>query len=60
MVIIGFIFMFTGFVGSVVTGVSVIGAMAIYLLEIMVAFIQAFIFALLSTVFINMAVHAEH
>jgi F-type H+-transporting ATPase subunit a len=60
MVIFGFIFMFTGFVGSVVTGVSVIGAMAIYLLEIMVAFIQAFIFALLSTVFINMAVHAEH
>ena len=60
MVIFGFIFMFTGLVGAAVTGVSVIGAVAIYLLEVMVAFIQAFIFALLSTVFINMAVHAEH
>jgi len=29
-------------------------------LEIMVALIQAFIFALLSTVFINLALHAEH
>jgi F-type H+-transporting ATPase subunit a len=60
MVIFGFIFMFTGLVGAAVTGVTVIGAMAIYLLEVMVAFIQAFIFALLSTVFINMAMHAEH
>lgn len=60
LVIFGFIFMFTGFVGKMVTGVSIIGVVAIYLLEIMVAFIQAFIFALLSTVFINMAVHAEH
>ena len=52
--------MFTGFVSAVITGISIIGVVVISLLELMVAFIQAFIFALLSTVFINMAIHAEH
>jgi F-type H+-transporting ATPase subunit a len=60
LVIFGFMFMFTGFVGATITGISVIGVVVISLLELMVALIQAFIFALLSTVFINMAIHAEH
>ncbi len=40
--------------------VSVPFAAAIYLLEIFVAFVQAFIFTLLSAVFISMAAHPEH
>ena len=59
-VLLGFIFMFTGVVGYAVAGISAIGVIAIDLLEMMVAVIQAFIFALLSTVFINLALHAEH
>jgi F-type H+-transporting ATPase subunit a len=39
---------------------SVPFAAAIYLLEIFVAFVQAFVFVLLSTVFISMAAHPEH
>jgi len=35
-------------------------AVAMSLLEILVAFIQAYIFALLATIFIGMAVHPEH
>jgi F-type H+-transporting ATPase subunit a len=33
---------------------------AIYLLEIFVSFVQAFVFTLLSTVFIGMAAHPDH
>ncbi len=40
--------------------VSVPFAAAIYLLEIFIAFVQAFIFTLLSAVFISMAAHPEH
>ena len=40
--------------------VSVPFAAAIYMLEIFVAFVQAFIFTLLSAVFISMAAHPEH
>ena len=40
--------------------VSVAMAAAIYLLEIFIACIQAFIFTLLSALFINMAAHPEH
>ena len=39
---------------------SVAFAAAIYLLEIFICFIQAFIFTLLSAVFINMAAHPDH
>ncbi|HIC70397.1 MAG TPA: F0F1 ATP synthase subunit A, partial [Candidatus Latescibacteria bacterium] len=39
---------------------SVVLAAAIYLLEIFIAFIQAFIFTLLSALFISMAAHPEH
>jgi F-type H+-transporting ATPase subunit a len=35
-------------------------AAAIYLLEIFVGFVQAFVFTLLSTVFIGMAAHPDH
>jgi F-type H+-transporting ATPase subunit a len=39
---------------------SVPFAAAIYLLEIFIAFVQAFVFTLLSTVFISMAAHPDH
>lgn len=39
---------------------SVAFAAAIYLLEIFIAFVQAFIFTLLSALFISMAAHPEH
>ena len=39
---------------------SVLFALAIYLLEIFVAFVQAYVFTLLSAVFIGMAIHQEH
>lgn len=41
----------------VVTPASVLGQVGIGLLELLVAFIQAYIFAFLSTLFISMAVH---
>ena len=40
--------------------VSVPLAAALYLLEIFIAFVQAFIFTLLSALFINMAAHPDH
>lgn len=40
--------------------VSVVFAAAIYLFEIFIAFVQAFIFTLLSALFINMAAHPDH
>ena len=43
-----------------VSPVSVGFALFIYLLEILVAFIQAYIFTILSSLFIGMAVHQEH
>ena len=39
---------------------SVVFAAAIYLFEIFIAFVQAFIFTLLSALFINMAAHPDH
>ena len=39
---------------------SVPFAVAIYMLEIFVGFVQAFVFTLLSTVFISMAAHPDH
>ncbi|HEY5124900.1 MAG TPA: F0F1 ATP synthase subunit A, partial [Ignavibacteria bacterium] len=35
-------------------------AIFIYMLEIFVAVLQAYIFTMLSVIFINMAVHQEH
>ena len=39
---------------------SVLGAVALNLLELFVAFLQAYIFTFLATLFIGMAVHPEH
>ncbi|MCF8260855.1 MAG: F0F1 ATP synthase subunit A [Melioribacteraceae bacterium] len=44
----------------VVVPVSVAFALFIYLLEILVSLIQAYIFTMLSSLFIGMAVHQEH
>ena len=40
-----------------VTGASILGAIAISLLELFVAFLQAYIFTFLAALFIGMAVH---
>ena len=39
---------------------SVLGAVAVTFLELFVAFLQAFIFTFLTTIFIGMAVAPEH
>ena len=44
------------FVGSL----SILGSVAISGLELFVAFLQAYIFTFLATIFIGMAVHQEH
>ena len=49
------------FMGTIfVAPVSVAFALFIYLLEILVALIQAYIFTILTSLFIGMAVHQEH
>lgn len=53
--LIGFIFQF----GLKIAPISIAGAAAIYLLEIFVAFLQAFIFALLTSIFIGSVMHAH-
>ena len=55
--LIGLIFILKTFV---VAPVSVAFALFIYLLEILVALIQAYIFTMLSSLFIGMAVHQDH
>ncbi|MBW7995227.1 MAG: F0F1 ATP synthase subunit A [Candidatus Glassbacteria bacterium] len=54
---IGLIFIFHS---VFVAPASIAFALFIYMLEIFVAFLQAFIFTLLSIIFINMAIHPEH
>jgi F-type H+-transporting ATPase subunit a len=44
----------------IIAPVAVLFAAAIYLLEIFIAFVQAFIFTLLSSLFISLAAHPEH
>lgn len=56
-VIIAFIAAATGSMWYVVTPASVMGATALSLLELFVAFLQAYIFTFLSALFIGMAVH---
>jgi len=46
--------------GVLVAGGPVLGSVALSLLELFVAFLQAYIFAFLATLFIGMAVHQEH
>jgi F-type H+-transporting ATPase subunit a len=43
-----------------IAGVTVLGASALSLLELFVAFLQAYIFTFLTAVFISAAVHPEH
>ncbi len=56
-VLIAFIVVFKSYL---VAAVSVPGAVAIYMLEIFVAFLQAYIFTFLSAVFVGAALHPEH
>jgi len=43
-----------------IAGVTILGASALSLLELFVAFLQAYIFTFLTTIFISAAVHPEH
>ncbi len=43
-----------------VVGISVGGGVAISLLELFVALVQAYVFTILTSVFIGMALHPEH
>jgi F-type H+-transporting ATPase subunit a len=64
--ILSFVFLFTEMFGRAVAGigvgvmVSVPLAVGISALEIIVVLVQAYVFALLSAVFIGMAIHAHH
>ena len=57
--LIGLIFIFKAFVFAVAP-VSVGFVLFIYLLEILIVLIQAYIFTMLTALFIGMAVHQEH
>jgi len=54
--LIGLIFI----MGVVAVPVSIFFALAMYLLEICVGFLQAYVFTLLTAVFIGLSVHQEH
>jgi len=64
--ILSFVFIFTEIFGKAVAGygvglaVSVPLAVGISLLEMIVVLVQAYVFTLLSAVFIGMAIHAHH
>jgi F-type H+-transporting ATPase subunit a len=64
--ILSFVFIFTQIFGRAVAGfgvglaVSVPLAVGISMLEIIVVLVQAYVFTLLSAVFIGMAIHAHH
>ncbi|MBI4577278.1 MAG: F0F1 ATP synthase subunit A [Planctomycetes bacterium] len=57
LVIIGFIFTFQSYAAA---GISVPAAVALNMLEIFVALVQAYVFTFLVTVFLSAAVHPEH
>jgi F-type H+-transporting ATPase subunit a len=56
MALIGLIFT----LGYAVTPVSIVFSLFIYLLELLVAFLQAYIFTMLSALFIGMSMNQEH
>ncbi len=59
--LIGMAYIGTGAVGGFAIGLAVlVGSVAINLLELLVAFLQAFIFTFLLTVFIGQALHNEN
>jgi F-type H+-transporting ATPase subunit a len=43
-----------------VTGISVVSATLFSILELFVAFLQAYIFTILASVYIGSSMHAEH
>ena len=55
---------FPGFLGELLWGTvtvsSVVGILALSLLELFVAFLQAYIFTFLSALFMGMAMHPSH
>jgi F-type H+-transporting ATPase subunit a len=57
LVIMGFIFVFKNWA---VVGISVAGAVAISMLELFVALVQAYVFTFLTAVFMGLALHPEH
>lgn len=57
LVIMGFIFLFKNFAAA---GISVAAATAIYMLELFVALLQAYVFTFLTAVFMGMAAHPHH
>lgn len=57
LVLLGFIFLFKNWG---VVGISVSGGVAISLLELFVALVQAYVFTILTAVFMGMALHPEH
>ncbi len=62
-ILLGFTALLASGIGGLSVGVSVasvVGATAISCLELFVAFLQAFIFTFLTTLFLGMAVHPEH
>jgi F-type H+-transporting ATPase subunit a len=58
-VILAFIASASGGLWFIVTPASVLGQVGVGLLELLVAFIQAYVFAFLSTIFISMSLHAH-
>jgi F-type H+-transporting ATPase subunit a len=59
-VILGFIISVSGSIWYVVAPVSIAGVIALSLLELLVAFLQAYIFVFLSALFIGSAAHPHH
>jgi F-type H+-transporting ATPase subunit a len=59
-VILGFIIAVSGSAWYVVAPASVAGVIALSLLELLVAFLQAYIFVFLSSLFIGSAAHPHH
>ena len=57
LVLLGFIFIFKSWG---VVGISVFGALAIFMLELFVAVLQAYVFTFLTAVFMGLALHPDH
>jgi F-type H+-transporting ATPase subunit a len=57
LVILGFIFIFKSWVA---VGISVPASVALYMLELFVALLQAYVFTFLTAVFMGIALHPEH
>lgn len=59
-VIFAFLLIIFIFENWIIAGITLGGILFVSLLEILIAFIQAYIFTILSSVFIGLAVHQEH